>query len=96
MPLWFGPNWKEEKSLNRFLTGTMLKSQKNWDEDGNHFQVSFLKLFFKCNQLNYYWLHTLLGLYFRLLRLWISVLSFIYPTFNGSRQSFSELIIDKT
>ena len=41
MPLWYGPNWKEEKSLNRSLTGTMLKSQKNWDEDGNHFQVSF-------------------------------------------------------
>ena len=51
MPLWFGPNWKEEKSLNRFLTGTMLKSQKNWDEDGNHFQVSFLTLFFKSNKL---------------------------------------------
>ena len=41
MPLWFGPNWKEEKSQNRSQTGTMLKSQKNWDEDGNHFQVSF-------------------------------------------------------
>ena len=46
MPLWSGPNWKEEKSLNRFLTGTMLKSQKNWDEDGNHFQVSFKQFIF--------------------------------------------------
>ena len=53
MPLWSGPNWKEEKSLNRSQTGTMLKSQKNWDEDGNHFQVSFLTLFFKSNQLKY-------------------------------------------
>ena len=44
MPSWYGPNWKEEKSLNRFQTGTMLKSQKNWDVDGNHFQVS-LKFF---------------------------------------------------
>ena len=49
MPLWFGPNWKEEKSLNRSQTGTMLKSQKNWDEGGNHFQVSFLTLYLKSN-----------------------------------------------